>query len=98
PGDAAARLEEAIRLWREVGDARGLAAALGIRASIALGAGDVPLARALRLEAVEISCGAGDVEGEAHGSIGLGELARLEGDLGAARDHSERGLGLFERL
>lgn len=96
--EARRRLDEAMELGRGSGDGRGLALALGTRASIALAAGDLAGARALRLEAMELSRTAGDREGEARALVGLGEVARLEGDLPAARFYNEQTLAIAEAL
>jgi predicted ATPase/DNA-binding SARP family transcriptional activator len=96
--EACSRLDEAIALWREVGDAWGLSLALAARASVALALGDVGAARGHRLEAIELSRRAADGEGEARGWLGLGEVARLAGDLDEARGCNERALHLFAQL
>jgi predicted ATPase/DNA-binding SARP family transcriptional activator len=96
--EACSRLDEAIALWRELGDSWGLSLALAARASVALALGDVSGARNRRLEAIELSRGAGDREGEARGWLGLGEVARLAGDLDEARGCNERALQLFAEI
>jgi tetratricopeptide (TPR) repeat protein len=53
--EACARLDEAIALWRELGDSWGLSLSLAARASVALALGDVSGARNRRLEAIELS-------------------------------------------
>jgi predicted ATPase/DNA-binding SARP family transcriptional activator len=89
--------DESIGLWRGLGDVRGLATALGARASVSLAEGDTALARSLRTEAADLARAAGDEEAESYALIGLGEVARMQGDLDHARWCNEQCLALFLR-
>ncbi len=76
--------QEGQRILREVGDRDALTASLGMSGENALARGDHAAARALLDEALVV-CREGNVAaGEIVTLLGLGDLARAEGDLAAA--------------
>ncbi len=95
--EAELRLEEAGRMARDTGDARGQADALNAMAQAALWRGDTRAAERRFEESLEVA----DVEDEwvqARALQGLGEVAWREGDLPDAKDHLEAALELARAL
>jgi predicted ATPase/class 3 adenylate cyclase len=86
---AKAHHEQALALYREIGDDLGIAEALDSLGIIALASGDLPEAKRLRQEALDLRRASGDERGIAVALINVGEIAYLEGDA----DHA---IALFE--
>jgi DNA-binding CsgD family transcriptional regulator/tetratricopeptide (TPR) repeat protein len=95
---AEAQLSDAWRLWRKDGDAWGRLQALHARSRLALARADPERARSLRMEAMELARATGYVEWEARALVGLGEIARQQGDYRSARPHLERALTLYGEI
>jgi predicted ATPase/class 3 adenylate cyclase len=80
-GRAQPMLEEALRLYRELGDRWGTATTLTYVGIVALRQGDIVGARPFQEEALELYRGLGDVRGVGVALLQLGNIARREGDL-----------------
>lgn len=93
--DAGRLLDQADELWAGEGGAWGQAFALHARAALLGLRGQADASRALRLRALERSRAIGDPEMIARGLLGLGEVARHDGDYHAARDHYTAALEHF---
>jgi predicted ATPase/DNA-binding CsgD family transcriptional regulator len=87
--------EEGLILWRQLGDAAGVAKALIHLGRVALGQHDHSRARSLWEEALAFNKESGDRLESAHALNGLGELARMEGDLQQARARYEECLSIW---
>ncbi|HEX2058122.1 MAG TPA: tetratricopeptide repeat protein [Actinomycetota bacterium] len=92
---AAAFVEKAISLYREIGDEAALSRALKQRGIIASERGDRETARSFYEQSLAIKQKIGDRRGIAEAQNNLGVLARLEGDLEEAIDYYEQALGYF---
>lgn len=77
-------LEEALEIWRELDDRRGLATSLNSVAWASLLNGDARRAEALSTEAVGLAHDLGDVRAESVARYNLGQVALLRGDLAGA--------------
>lgn len=77
-------LEEALAIWRDLGDQRGLATSLNSLSWASLLDGDVRRAEALASEAVALARALGDVRGESVARYNLGFVALARGDLAEA--------------
>src|SRR5262249_11918009 len=97
---AAARddLEEGLRLFRELGDRRGVAWALNSLGNVADSEGDYAAARARHEESLSIRRELGDRQGIAWSLHSLGSAAHHLGASAAARAMLEESLGLFRDL
>jgi predicted ATPase/class 3 adenylate cyclase len=94
--ESIARAEEAVAAWRALPESAGLAEALlGLATSLSYA--DVPRARALLEEAVEVSVRLDYARGEARALHTLGSIHRNEGDFDAGADRLQRSLELSDR-
>jgi non-specific serine/threonine protein kinase len=80
----ASRIEEAIALWRDLGNPRQLARSIGTLADFQQTMGDFQAARANYAEAVSIARALDDPRSVALGLMGLGAVERALGDYAAA--------------
>lgn len=87
--------EEGLTLWRQLGDAAGIAKALIHLGRVALGHHEYSRARSLWQEALALNKESGDRLESAHALNGLGELARMEGDLQQAGARCEECLSIW---
>jgi predicted ATPase/class 3 adenylate cyclase len=89
---------QAIAVWRELGDQRGMAEALN---NIGVGMrylGDRARSQAAVEESLALFRGVSDKRGIAHALNNLAELARIDGDLTRARALFEESVPLFEAV
>ena len=90
--------EEALALFREAGNARGIARTLWGLGVIARQRGNLDTARCRHQEALEAWRNAGDEAGTAGALLDLGLIHQLAGDYGEAERLVQEGLALFRRL
>ena len=97
---AAARtlLEEALALWRELGDQRGIAATLSRLGEVARRQGDFVTARAQLDAALAIQRELGDRPTASYALAALGALAADHGDYAAARTLLEEALAAWREV
>ena len=95
---AAGLLQEALALWRGLGDQAGTAASLNTLANAVMNLGDYGRARALFQESLSIQRELNDRRGVATALHNLGTLAATEGDHQAARPLLEEGLALRREM
>ncbi len=95
---AVRRLEAALRLYRELGDARGVASALQVLGSVAREQGRYARAMELHAESLAIAEGAGDrwAVASAHGYLGY--ACWLQADFGRATQECTLALRMFREL
>jgi predicted ATPase/DNA-binding SARP family transcriptional activator len=91
-------LEQAVSLWRNIGDTKDLANALDDLGETVRGRGDYERAIALHEEALAISRASGDRWGIARGLNGLGAVAYYRGDYGAVETYWEESLAIVASL
>lgn len=93
-----ALIKESLQVWRELGDERGIATALGPLAAIALERFDYQQAIDLFEESLGLFRGLGD-EREIAGALwNLGEVARRQCNYASAEEHYHESLALYETL
>jgi tetratricopeptide (TPR) repeat protein len=91
-------LEEALGIYRQLGDKPGQAQALNILGFVRLGTGDY-LGAARDLEgALRISRDTGDAVGQANSLFGLGIIRRLTGDYPGAVTGLQEAQGIFRDI
>jgi predicted ATPase/DNA-binding SARP family transcriptional activator len=93
-GAAEALYEESLTISRELGDRRGIAAALYKLGSVAYYRGDYEAARVLCEESLSIFREIGDREGIVYSLHELGNVAGVQGDYGTARTLREESLAI----
>src|SRR6266700_4112258 len=95
---AVRRLEAALRLYRELGDARGVASALQVLGSVAREQGRYARAMELHTESLAIAEGAGDrwAVASAHGYLGF--ACWLQADFERATEECALALRMFREL
>jgi predicted ATPase len=86
--------EQALALFREVGDRAGTASALRNLAALAIEQGDLPAARAFGEESLAIYQDLGDPSGTMMMLHDLGQIAHQDGDVATAVDFYEQALAL----
>jgi Flp pilus assembly protein TadD len=91
-------LEEALKIWRELGDKHGIARALISLGWTALRSGDHQLANTRLEEALALSRELGDARSIGFELSGLGEVALRQGDYGRATQLMEESLELRRQL
>jgi predicted ATPase/tRNA A-37 threonylcarbamoyl transferase component Bud32 len=91
-------VEEALRLFRELGDRAGTLAALNNLAVVSRDAGDYAAARSSYMEVLRISQELGDHVSAARATSNLADALRCEGDYAAARSLYEECFEVFRRL
>jgi predicted ATPase/DNA-binding SARP family transcriptional activator len=95
---AARRLEDALRLYRELGDARGIARALQVLGSVAREQGRYTRAVQLYAEGLAVARAAGDRRGMASAYDYLAFASWLQCDFGRAGDEAHTALAAFREL
>ena len=95
---ARGRYEEALPLYRGLGDVLGEANCIRSLGNIALARSDHPTAKARYEEALPLYRRVGDVLGEANCIHGLGDIARADSDHDTARQFHEYSLQLYRRI
>lgn len=95
---ARAAHEQALALYQELGDQRGIAAALRNIGAQALNQGDYQQAQMYLEQSLALSQHINDVHGSANSLLNLGLLAREQGDAARALEHYQRSLVLFQTL
>jgi transposase len=95
---ATACWHETVALRRQIGDTRGLAAALANLGVAAKEQGDYDRAAALHEESLALQRGLGDSRGIASGLLGLGNVAHMQGHLDRAAALFEESLDLHRQL
>jgi tetratricopeptide (TPR) repeat protein len=95
---ATASLEAALDAWREIGDARGIAAALLNLGHSELNIGNTARAEALLRESLELVRALRDDSGTASCLYRLGDLAATVGDVNQAQALTEESLDLGRRM
>jgi predicted ATPase/DNA-binding CsgD family transcriptional regulator len=90
--------EEALALWRRLGDAQGLAVSLAFRWLVAFDLEDFARMTALATEALTLSRQLADDWGIAMASMELGLIAMRQRDRTRAETHLREGLTLFAEL
>jgi predicted ATPase len=96
--EAGCFLEDALRLFREMGDRAGTLAALNNLAVVSRDAGNYAAARSSYTEVLQISQEIGDQVSAARAMSNLADALRWEGDYAAARSLYEECLEVFRRL
>ena len=97
-GKKEALVQESLAIWREIGDRRGIATALGPLASSAMERFDYLQATTFFEESLALFRGLGD-EREVAGALwNLGEVARIQGDYGRAQAFYEESQEIYGRL
>ncbi len=89
---------QALALWRELGDRRGMAEALNNIGVSMRYLGDRARSKVLVEESLTLFRGLSDKQGIAHALNNLAELARTDGDLARARGLFEESVPLFEAI
>ncbi len=97
-GDAQRYLEESLEIARELGDKRGVAAALQPLALAAFGLGDVAKARGHLDEALALAQERGVPRDAAAVLNALAQIHRMQGEQGAAQSLYERAIALLREL
>jgi len=95
---ATAAVDASLTLYREIGDAWGIAAALNIRAAVATGQGDYKQAAELYGESLALRRTLGDTRDIAVSLNNLGNVALWQGDYDRATALHEESLGLFRAI
>ncbi len=95
---AARRLEDALRLYRELGDAKGIARALQVLGSVAREQGRYKRAAELYEEGLAVARAAGDRWGVASAHDYLAFASWLQCDFGRAADEASTALAAFREL
>ena len=90
--------EEALSIYREVGDPAGVAVVWNHLAVVFSNLGDFASARSAVMETIRIWQEAGDLASVAHATSNLGDLARAEGDYRAALSLHQESMAIFRRL
>jgi tetratricopeptide (TPR) repeat protein len=90
--------EQALQLYRQVGDARGEANSIRSLGNLAYERSDDDTARTHYERALELYQQVGGVLGEANSISSLGDLARLQSDPGAARTYYEQALARYQLI
>ncbi len=93
---AAPQAEEALSVFREVGDKHWMAYAGFMLGLVREYQGDIEAARSLLVESRSLFKEVGDASGEARALLDLGLTAHRSGDLTMARAHFEESLQLFQ--
>ncbi len=96
--EALVKLGEALRLWREVGDARGEADTLLETVSVEIVRNDLSAATDHLEQAYALSTAVDYEVGQANALNDLGLVARRRGDATAALDYLQRALALWEKM
>ncbi len=96
--EAAATSEDALPLFREIGDVAGIADRLDALGAIATQLGELARARALIEESITLWRSADDILGLATALNQLGAVAHIQGDFAAARAAGEEELALARKL
>ena len=91
---AEALLDEAVLLFRQVGDTQRLRSALNNRGRVAFFRGDLNVARASLEECARLERASGDYEGAATTLVNLGAITVAEGEFAIAREALEDALAL----
>jgi tetratricopeptide (TPR) repeat protein len=97
-GEARARFEESLDIFRELGDTRGIGWALVDLGYLARYEGDQAAARSRIEESLGLLRRAGDTEGMAAALGHLGLIARDQGDADGAERHLDQSLALWRQL
>ena len=87
-------LEECLAVSREIGFTQGIAAAFGLAGQVALGQGDLVMARSLAEESVKLYKEMGHWHGTAESLAVSGKVLAAQGDLTAARRQYEESLAI----
>jgi non-specific serine/threonine protein kinase len=90
--------EEALALWRSLGDDEGIAAALNNLGMVALGQGDHERANVYYQECLALSRASGDRQGLAATLSNLGLVARRQGDYARAAAYHEESMAIRRTL
>ena len=93
-----AQADEAVAIYRELGDPGGIADALGELGAAQMVAGQSDAARASLEEARELGLRLGERQKASESTMALGLLALLERDIGQARERFENALTTFTDL
>ena len=96
--EAVTALGEAERLFREVGDQRGMAGSMNNRALVLAGRGDLESAERLSLEALAVYRAIGNKSGEALMVGNLGNIEYFRGNLAGARRRWEQTLPTYREI
>jgi diguanylate cyclase (GGDEF)-like protein len=91
-------LRQSLAIWREAGQAQGMAIALGNLTKASLRIGDIAAADSYAQECLEIERAAGNTRGILLGLECLGEILLAKGDVPAARTALEESLSLSRAL
>jgi predicted ATPase/predicted negative regulator of RcsB-dependent stress response len=90
--------EEALAIWRELGDRRAVAGSLNNLGLILRNKGEYARARALFEEALSINLDVGNRDWQAINLNNLGTVAHQQHDLSAARTYHQRSVELFRAV
>jgi tetratricopeptide (TPR) repeat protein len=91
-------MEEALGLWRDLGDRGGIARSLNNLGAVAIDQGDHGRAAALYEESLALQRGLGDKVGIAYSLAGLGSVAYMQGDYGRATALHQEALAVRREL
>ena len=90
--------EDALALYRSLGDAAGIAETLNDLGNLALGRQDYETARRLHRESLQVMSAAGNRWGEARSLMGCGNVDFQQGDEDGAQHHWTASLATFRAL
>jgi non-specific serine/threonine protein kinase len=96
--EARVRHEEALAIWRRLGDRAGIAVSLGMLGNIALAQGDYPGARALFEESLALRRESDHRWGAASAVLNLGRVAFMQGQYDEARAAFAESLAVAREL
>jgi predicted ATPase/DNA-binding SARP family transcriptional activator len=91
-------IEESLNLWRELGNKRGIANALGILGDTCLLQADYAAAQTAYEEGLALFQEIGDKRGIASMMTDLGNVANYRADYATARQHQEASVAIFREL
>jgi predicted ATPase/DNA-binding SARP family transcriptional activator len=91
-------IEESLNLWRELGDKRGIANALGILGDTCLLQANYAAAQVAYQEGLALFQELGDKRGIASMMTNLGNVANYTGEYATARQHQEASVAIFREI
>jgi len=95
---AAVTLDQALGIYREIGDRRGQSDALNQLGALALDTGDAERARQLHAEALSLAREVASLVDEAGALSGIGRCLAATGKPDAARAHLIQALDIYQRI
>ncbi len=90
--------QEALRLYRDMGDVMRQAVTLNYLGRIAQIRGELAQARSYQQEALQLLCDIGDVQGQANVLTDLGGIAQVRGELESAQRYQQEALEMYREV